>query len=603
MNRHTKRWLAVPVIVALGSAPAVLAQATSQAEQQRQQQQRQQQQQDAQRQQAQGAQADKADKADKAGQAGQQQGEHLAQVRQMIGKEVRTQDDKTIGHVQNVLLDLSNNRAAYVAIHLAGTDVQQVRDRVAIVPFGAVSKSDDRGVTLKTPASKLDEQHTFEANQIPDLSSTQLAQRLHQHFQVEPYWQQFGAQQQGQAGQDAQQQAMRQQQEQERQRQQQAQAGGQTGQAGQDAQQQAARQQQEQERQRQQQAQASGQAGQADPHAHQQTASQQPVRPVFIAQAKLLMDCNVTDDQGQTLGQLKDVVIDAREGRLVYGIVSLTEGQQAQGGEQARQQQEQEKQRQQQQQARAQQGQQGQQDATAEAKALPALTGRLAIVPWSALSLQPLQNQLSLQTGDRQTLERLSFDAQQFPTLGNAQYATQIHRAFNQEPYWQVFGYGADGEAIDAQQQQRMQEMRRQQGQQGAAAQQGAAQQGQGWEQYNQQYDAQRAQTIEGTITEVSAFAPSPQAAPGLAVTVQTAEGQTRIIHLAPLSVMRQQDLQLGQGDRVRVSGSQAQIQGQTVLIARQVQKGDQALLLRNEQGQPLWRQGEQQQERQQQQR
>jgi sporulation protein YlmC with PRC-barrel domain len=532
MTHSRKRWLAVPVAVALGGAPIAWAQATSQqpgtsTTQQRQETQRSQQQ--ASRPQA----------------GAQQSDEHLAKARELINKSVQTQDGQRIGQVQDVLLDLGNARAAYLVVQASGSAAGgaatgaagatsggasggSLQNRLIIAPFAAVQQVSDDSVKLNIQHQQITRENTFEAGQVPDLTDPTLGQRLHQQYQVEPYWQHSG---------------MKSGEKQDHAR------------------------LQEQARAQQQGAAAAATQIDDDARRTQQHASMKHgMQPRLITRAKLMMDCPVSDEQGQSLGQLKDVVIDSREGRLVYGVISVTP--QGAAGQAAQHQQA--------------------QDAS-QRQTLEPLTGRLAIVPWSAIDLSLQQQSLVLTSGDRQTLERLSFDAQQFPQLGDSQYATQIHRAFNQEPYWQIFGYGADSsDAGDAQQRIQPQS---QPGQTGAAA-QGQA----GWEQYQRLYDAQRVQTLEGTITDVSSFAPSAQAAPGLTVTIRTAEGQSRVVHLGPVAVMRQQDLQLEQGDRIRVMGSQAQFQGQQVIIARQVQKGDQALLLRNEQGQALWRQTQDQQ-------
>jgi sporulation protein YlmC with PRC-barrel domain len=103
--------------------------------------------------------------------------------------------------------------------------------------------------------------------------------------------------------------------------------------------------------------------------------------------------------QGEELGQLRDLIVDMREGKVVYGILTLTEGQ-------------------------------------------------LVAVPYTALQYEAQQQQFTLDA-DPQALQQLAFAEDSWPDLTSEQWASMVHQQLNREPYWQVFGYGSPGQAQD----------------------------------------------------------------------------------------------------------------------------------------------------------
>jgi hypothetical protein len=114
------------------------------------------------------------------------------------------------------------------------------------------------------------------------------------------------------------------------------------------------------------------------------------------------------EQQGEAIGELSDLIVDMREGKIVYGILTRTDGQ-------------------------------------------------LVAVPFSALQYETSQEQFVLDI-EPQTLDQLAFAQDSWPDMTSEQWASTVHEQFNREPYWQVFGYGSPGQPQQQQQQQEQQQ-------------------------------------------------------------------------------------------------------------------------------------------------
>jgi len=60
-------------------------------------------------------------------------------------------------------------------------------------------------------------------------------------------------------------------------------------------------------------------------------------------------------------------------------------------------------------------------------------------------------------------------------------------------------------------------------------------------------------------------------------------------IHLGPAAFIAEKNFEFAAGDAISVIGSKVQMAGRDVIIAREITKGGQALVLRNTSGLPLW--------------
>jgi hypothetical protein len=90
---------------------------------------------------------------------------------------------------------------------------------------------------------------------------------------------------------------------------------------------------------------------------------------------------------------------------------------------------------------------------------------------------------------------------------------------------------------------------------------------------------------VEGTVVS---YAANSTAAPlGAHVVVQTSSG-TIDVHLGKAAALNQNHISLAPGDAVRIAGFELPVGDKTVFAARILQKGNQAVVLRNSRGIPL---------------
>ena len=106
---------------------------------------------------------------------------------------------------------------------------------------------------------------------------------------------------------------------------------------------------------------------------------------------------------------------------------------------------------------------------------------------------------------------------------------------------------------------------------------------------YGRLYDPAKEQTISGQIVSIETRAPMPGMAPGMQMLVQTDDGKSTRVQVGPAWYLERQDLDIKENTRVQVTGARAEIEGQPVLMARDVQFDGQVITLRDAQGMPMW--------------
>jgi hypothetical protein len=102
-------------------------------------------------------------------------------------------------------------------------------------------------------------------------------------------------------------------------------------------------------------------------------------------------------------------------------------------------------------------------------------------------------------------------------------------------------------------------------------------------------YDPGREVNLVGTVTS---FVATSDVAPwGAHVTVHTAAGLVDV-HVGSAKFLETNNLALNSGDSVRIIGESFTNGGNSVFLARVVQKGTQAVAVRSPRGMPLWLSG-----------
>jgi hypothetical protein len=106
---------------------------------------------------------------------------------------------------------------------------------------------------------------------------------------------------------------------------------------------------------------------------------------------------------------------------------------------------------------------------------------------------------------------------------------------------------------------------------------------------YGRLYDPAKEEVISGHIVSIETRAPMPGMAPGMQMLVQTDDGQSTRVQVGPAWYLERQNLNMQENTHVQVTGAQAEIDGQPVLMAREVQFDGKVVTLRDAQGMPMW--------------
>ncbi len=94
--------------------------------------------------------------------------------------------------------------------------------------------------------------------------------------------------------------------------------------------------------------------------------------------------------------------------------------------------------------------------------------------------------------------------------------------------------------------------------------------------------------TISGVVAETRDFFCPISDDQGLHLVLRT-DQSVLLVHLAPARFLRNQGFQFHPGERVEVVGTRVNYQQQDALLAREVTRGNEVLIVRDHQGRPLW--------------
>ena len=99
-------------------------------------------------------------------------------------------------------------------------------------------------------------------------------------------------------------------------------------------------------------------------------------------------------------------------------------------------------------------------------------------------------------------------------------------------------------------------------------------------------YDPKAVETVTGEVVKVDRITPMRGMSGGVHLVVKTDKGDVSV-HLGPQWYLENQDVKIEPKDKVEIKGSRVTMQGQPVLIAAEVKKGDEVLKLRDDAGDP----------------
>lgn len=101
-------------------------------------------------------------------------------------------------------------------------------------------------------------------------------------------------------------------------------------------------------------------------------------------------------------------------------------------------------------------------------------------------------------------------------------------------------------------------------------------------------YNPANIETLTGEVIGLEQTVPMKRMNQGIALVVKT-EKETVTVHLGPNCYMERLDTKIDKGDKVEVKGVRTTFWEKPVIIAAEVKKGDNVLVLRNASGVPVW--------------
>jgi C-terminal processing protease CtpA/Prc len=116
-----------------------------------------------------------------------------------------------------------------------------------------------------------------------------------------------------------------------------------------------------------------------------------------------------------------------------------------------------------------------------------------------------------------------------------------------------------------------------------------------GWERggaYDKLFDPKEADAIKGRVVKIFDIVPQPGMATGLALQVEDKKDKTmEIVHLGPKDYVDLSVIGLKEGDQIKAAGAWAELEGQDVLLAVKIKKGEdvQLKVRRTKDGFPFW--------------
>lgn len=106
--------------------------------------------------------------------------------------------------------------------------------------------------------------------------------------------------------------------------------------------------------------------------------------------------------------------------------------------------------------------------------------------------------------------------------------------------------------------------------------------------QYNRMYNPSTVETLSGTVTDIQTVVPAKGMNSGVQVVLKT-DKETIPVHLGPSWYVERLDVKIAKGDTIEAKGSRITFAGKPAIIAGELKKGEQSLILRDANGVPVW--------------
>lgn len=105
---------------------------------------------------------------------------------------------------------------------------------------------------------------------------------------------------------------------------------------------------------------------------------------------------------------------------------------------------------------------------------------------------------------------------------------------------------------------------------------------------YGRIYNTKTVETIKGKVVSVDGFIPNKGMSHGVHLQVETQKDIVNV-HLGPAWYIQNQDIIIKPEDKIEIKGSKVNFAGEPAIIAAEVKKSNMTLVLRSEDGFPVW--------------
>jgi hypothetical protein len=105
---------------------------------------------------------------------------------------------------------------------------------------------------------------------------------------------------------------------------------------------------------------------------------------------------------------------------------------------------------------------------------------------------------------------------------------------------------------------------------------------------YQRMYNPATVETVSGTVENIDKVTPMKGMHSGIHVLLKT-DKETIPVHLGPDWYIERLDTKIEKGDTIEVKGSRVSFSGKPAVIAAEIKKGEDVLVLRDNAGIPAW--------------
>ncbi|HLK33262.1 MAG TPA: hypothetical protein VKT29_09245 [Terriglobales bacterium] len=102
-------------------------------------------------------------------------------------------------------------------------------------------------------------------------------------------------------------------------------------------------------------------------------------------------------------------------------------------------------------------------------------------------------------------------------------------------------------------------------------------------------YDKATEVKLKGTVVEVRDYNCPISGTMGAHLTLKVQDGSTIELHLAATKYMKSYEMVFNKGDEIEVVGSKVKFNGADTILAREITRGQDSFVFRDEKGKPVW--------------